>query len=262
MSAIEFTGERLPGGGDAEFAIDMQRHLAAYRYAATLAAGRSVLDAGCGEGYGTALLAGVAASVTGIDRPEVAAAAQARYASTGAAFEGVDLDRLADLGRRFDLVVSFQVIEHVVDPLGYLRALAACTADGGTLLVTTPNRLMTMSENPYHLREWIAAELLALAAPVLPGVQVLGMHGSPRVVAYERARGAQVQRILRLDPLGIRKLLPGVVIERIFPVLARLVRRRVAGGAGLPTVGPDDFHVGPENMNEALDLVLVARIGS
>jgi SAM-dependent methyltransferase len=259
MSQIEFTGERLPGGGEQEFAVDMQRHLAAYRYAATLAAGRSVLDAGCGEGYGTAMLARVASRALGIDRPAVAAAAAARHAGSGAAYEGVDLERLAGLGRRFELVVSFQVIEHVIDPVGYLRALAACTAPGGTLVVTTPNRLMSVSENPYHLREWTAPELRALAAPVLPGVEVLGVHGSERVRAYERARGEQVQRILRLDPLGLRRLVPAVVIERVFPVLAKLVRRRVATGGAMPTVGPDDFTVGGDDIEHALDLLLLVR---
>ena len=252
-----FTGERLPGGGDPEFGVDMQRHLAAYRWAADLARDRAVLDAGCGEGYGASLLAGSARRVLAVDRAEAIALATSRYRDPRLAFRALDLMQLPTLGERFDVVLSFQVIEHLPDPVGFLRALAACTAPGGTLVVTTPNRLMSVSENPYHLREWTAPELLELAAPVLPGVRVRGMNASERVLAYERERGAQVQRILRLDPLGLRRLVPEAVVRVVFARLARLVRRRVGAAGALPQAGPEDFTVRDDDLARALDLVLV-----
>jgi 2-polyprenyl-3-methyl-5-hydroxy-6-metoxy-1,4-benzoquinol methylase len=258
--ADEFTGERLPGGGDAEFGIDMERHLAAYRHAASLAAGRSVLDAGCGEGYGAALLAQVASRVVAADRAEATATASARYRRRNLAFHPTDLAHLDALDEQFELVVSFQVIEHVPDPVGFLAALRRRTAPGGTILVTTPNRLMSVSENPYHLREWTAPELAALAAPVLPGCRVVGVHGSERVLTYERERGAQVQRILRLDPWGLRHYLPGFIVREAFPRLARLVRRRVGKGGAMAAVGPEDFTVSGERMEQALDLLIVAGV--
>jgi len=251
-----FTGERLPGGGDATFQIDMERHLAAYRYAAARAAGKRVLDAGCGEGYGAALLAGVARRVLGVDREEAVATARGRYGTPTLEFRALDLMQLPALGERFDLVVSFQVIEHLPDPTGFLRGLAGCVAPGGTLIVTTPNRLMSVSENPYHLREWTAPELLALAREVIPAARVLGVHGSEAVMAYERARGEQVRRILRLDPLGLRRLIPMPVIHFAFSRLAKLVRRRVADG-GTATVGPADFQVRADDLDRAMDLVIL-----
>jgi len=251
---VSFTGERLPAA-DADFAVDRERHLAAYRFARAHAAGRAVLDAGSGEGYGAALLAEVAARVVGIDRAEAVRVAAARHRAPGLEFRAHELERLGALGERFDLVVSFQVIEHVRDPLGFLRALARC---GGALVVTTPNRLMSVSENPYHLREWTAAELLALAAPVVPGAHVLGVHGSARVLAWERARGEEVRRLLRWDPLGLRRLVPAAVVRRAFPRLARRVRRRVARGGRGASVGPGDFTIGPDHLDTALDLVLVS----
>ncbi|HZP40583.1 MAG TPA: class I SAM-dependent methyltransferase [Candidatus Binatia bacterium] len=255
MTAPGFTGERLPGAGG-EFAVDLARHLAAYRFARARAAGRRVLDAGCGEGYGAALLAEVATSVVGVDRPEAVAVARARHASPRLAFRTADLERFQAGGARFDLVVSFQVIEHLVDPERFLRALVTATAEGGELLVTTPNRLMSVSENPYHLREWTAPELLALAAPVVPGVRMLGVHGSPAVLAWEAARGAAVRRWLRWDPLRLRRLLPAAAVRWAFPRLARLVRRRVRG-AGAPTaIDVDDFTVREGDLDRALDLVL------
>jgi SAM-dependent methyltransferase len=255
VSAPGFTGERLPGeGGD--FAVDLARHLAAYRFACARAAGRRVLDAGCGEGYGAALLAEVATSVVAVDRGEAVAVAAARHASPRLAFRTADLERL-DLGdARFDLVVSFQVIEHLVDPVAFLRALVAATTPDGELIVTTPNRLMSVSENPYHLREWTAAELLALAAPVVPGVRMFGVHGSAAVLAYERARGDAVRRWLRWDPLGLRRLLPAALVQWAFPRLARLVRRRVTTTGAVAPIEEGDFAVRADDLDAALDLVL------
>src|SRR5207247_5635304 len=243
----DFTGERLLGEA-ADFRVDLERHLAAYRFARERAEGRSVLDAGCGEGYGAALLASVARRVLGVDRSEATAVAAARHQAPGLEFRAFDLERLAALGERFELVVSFQVIEHLPDPRGFLRALAACAAPGGEIIVTTPNRLMSVSENPYHLREWTAPERLALAAPVLPGSRVLGVHGSERVLAYERARGEAVRRWLRWDPLGLRRLLPGVVVREVFPRLARLVRRRLDADGLMAAIGAADFTIGGEDL--------------
>jgi len=248
---VSFTGERLPGESD-DFAVDRERHLAAYRFARTHAAGRRVLDAGCGEGYGAALLAEVAAGVVAVDRPEAVQVAAARHRMPGLAFRAFDLARLEALGERFDLAVSFQVIEHLPDPAGFLAALVACS---DAQVVTTPNRLMSVSENPYHLREWTAPELLALAAPIVPDARLLGVHGSAGVLAWERARGEQVRRLLAWDPLGLRRLLPATVVQRAFPRLARLVRRRLTGAAS--AIGPDDFTIGADRLDTALDLVLV-----
>src|SRR5262249_58715214 len=122
-------------------------------------------------------------------------------------------------------------------------------------------RLMSVSENPYPLREWTAPELLALARPVLPTARMLGVVGSERVLAYERARGEAVARILRLDPVGLRRLLPAAVVERVFPRLARLVRRRLAAGRGLPGGTAAGFRGREGAVGGGLDLVLVATRG-
>jgi len=257
---VTFTGERLPGIGY-DFAVDLERHLAPYRWAHARAVERTVLDAGCGEGYGAAMLAEVAARVVGIDRPEAVAVAAARYPQPRLEYRAQDLARLDDMVERFDLVLSFQVVEHLDDPVAFLAALARRARPRGELIVTTPNRLMSVSENPYHLREWTASELLALASPVLPGARVLGVHVSDRVLAYERARGEQVQRFLRWDPFRLRRLLPAALVRSVYPHLARMVRRRVRQDSSPEArIGAEDFSIGADDLDVALDLVLLAPV--
>src|SRR2546428_2077158 len=94
-----FTGERL-SEVDGEFGVDLERHLAAYRFVRPRAAGRTVLDAGCGEGYGAALLAEVAGRVVGIDRAEAVRVAAARHGGPRPGVRAGGLPRLGEGARR------------------------------------------------------------------------------------------------------------------------------------------------------------------
>ncbi len=223
-----FTGERLVAG-DPLFVADLSRHLAAYRFAQARVRCRAVLDAGCGDGYGTDLLAASAARAVGVDRDRAAiAAASRRYRRPNLRFVACELDRIASLGEQFDIVSNFQVIEHLRDPVPFLEQVRRILHRGGELILTTPNRLMSPVENPYHVHEYEAEELRALLGRFFPQVVMLGVFGDERVVAYERARAANAGCILRLDPIGFRRLVPRRVVEFLYPRLARWVRRRIA----------------------------------
>src|SRR5439155_16010445 len=163
--------------------------LAAYEFALTLARGCRVLDAGCGEGWGTARLATVAAAVVGADySADAIARCRRSWRRANLRFDQVDLACLDDSRDRFDLIVSFQVLEHLREPAAFVAGLKIHLAPGGRLLLTTPNRLTSFSENPYHVREYSPAELHALLAAIFPTVRILGMHGNAQVRAFERAR--------------------------------------------------------------------------
>jgi SAM-dependent methyltransferase len=258
-AASAHTGER-PGRG-LGFAYDEARHLAAYRLARDLARDLEVLDAGCGEGFGTVLLAETARRVIGIDYArEAVEAARASYAIPNLEFRQLDVGALPRLDLRFDLVTNFQVIEHLTDPAGFLRAVRSVLKPDGVLVLTTPNRLTTISENPYHVREYTADELAALLRPIFTRVELRSMMGNAKVRAFDAARARQVRRILRLDPLGLRRLLPDRLVRFAFGKLSVLVRRRVTEReATAGAIGPDDFHVAAESRPDALDLVALCR---
>ncbi len=258
-----YTGERL-AAEDARFAPDMARHLAAYHLVAPLVAGKRIMEAGCGEGYGAALLARHAAHVTGVDYDAAAIAlAKGRHRLPNLEYRVVNLLDLArERPGEFDAVTNFQVLEHLEDPAPFLSAAAACLKPGGTLILTTPNRLASVSENPYHVHEYVADELRALLERFFAHVEVRGIAGSERVYAFERARGAQAQRILRLDPLGLRKLLPQRLVRFAFARLALFVRSRVAAqDAALVQLTPDDFRITDAEPPQWLDLLALARRG-
>ena len=102
-------------------------------------AGRSAADVGCGAGLLAEPLARLGARVTGLDAaPENIAAARDH-----AAGQGLEIDYRVGgaeaLGGRYDLVTSLEVIEHVADPAAFVAGLAAAVAEGGLLILSTPD---------------------------------------------------------------------------------------------------------------------------
>ncbi len=259
----DFTGERP--GWDEDFDYDYARHVAAYRFASTLVAGKRVLDAGCGEGFGTCTLTDAAAEVVGVDYSADAVAECRRVwcneQRPNLRFEVVDLTRPEGFSERFDVVLCFQVIEHIQEPRPFLEALVARLAPGGTLVLTTPNRLGSYFENPFHVREYTTDEFRSEIDGLFAGVQMLGMFGNEKVLRFDERRARAVGRILRLDPLGLRHRLPRWLVEFAFAKLSRIVRRQARGPGAVSAdrIVPDDFYVSDTGVDRALDLVAVCR---
>ena len=121
-----------------------------------------------------------------------------------------------------------------------------------------PNRLTSDGVNPYHLREYTAEALRVVLARRFGAVEILGVGATEPVQRYFDERQRRVARILRLDPLGLRKLLPAFAIERLFASFAVLVRRRASRRDGLPDVTWRDYPIGPVDAR-CLDLLAICR---
>jgi SAM-dependent methyltransferase len=169
-ASLTFTGERfLP---EVRGAI-WYEHWHRYAAIAALAAGRRVLDAACGEGYGSYLLAQSAASVVGIDvSPEAVAHAGQRYKRPNLAFATGSVAALPLPDASVDLVVSFETIEHLHEQSAMLADFRRVLAPGGVLVISSPNRPVYNEgggvENHFHVRELDRDELAALLAPRFP----------------------------------------------------------------------------------------------
>ena len=179
-------------------------HRYSYEVAArTLGPDDRVLDIGFGEGYASAILPGAYVGVE-LD-PDLVAHARARYAGR---FETYDGRHLPD--GPFDLVVSFQVIEHVHDVDSWLTEIARVARRA---MFATPNRIHRVHEgerpwNRYHVREFSAEELQRLLERHFGDVAVYGVCASPEIEAVELARYARARRIAQLDRLALRYRLP------------------------------------------------------
>ena len=155
-------------------------HLARYRWAAGAVAGREVLDAGCGEGYGARLLVrlGGAARCTGVDVDEraVAGARDAYGEDEALDFQAGDITRLPFEDATFDVVTCFETIEHVAAQQEAVAELARVLRPDGTLLISSPNRGVYPPGNPFHERELEAAEFERLLRRSFAHVELLRQH--------------------------------------------------------------------------------------
>jgi SAM-dependent methyltransferase len=174
-----------------------RRHEAGYAALRDRCAGAVVLEAGCGEGYGAGMLSEVAAGVLALDLDATAAAHVARrYRRTRVA--RADLVALPVRDGGCDAVVSLQVIEHLWEQDRFLRECLRVLRPGGTLMLSTPNRL-TFSPgrdtplNPFHTRELSAAELAWLVRDAgFTDVEVHGLHHGPRLRELDVRHGGSL----------------------------------------------------------------------
>jgi len=243
-STIELadTGERILPPAEGEVSVVFAGHLVAYRFAADLADGRDVLDVGAGAGYGAATLGERARSVLGVDRDAGAVAyARSHFAGPGVEFREMDASDLSGLDRRFDLVVSFQVIEHLADPGAFLDDLRRLVRPGGAIVITTPNvRRARGGANPFHESEMSHAEFDALLASRFEDYDLLGVD-----FARPSALRSMVERLPFYQWLG-RRLRRGSALKK----------------AAVRAMALDQYRVIEDHVaRDATDLLAVCRPG-
>lgn len=196
----EFTGERvIPGKVDAGL---WHEHVARYAFAARLARRKRVLDAGCGAGYGAAELSRVAASVVGVDLAEEAIRHSAEhYPIENLRFVQASCAQLPFAPAAFDLVVAFEVIEHLDGWREFLEEARRVLAPGGQCVISTPNKdYYTASRgpsgaNPYHQHEFTFREFRDELGAVFPHVSLF---------LQNRAEGFVFQPVKAFTPAEAR----------------------------------------------------------
>lgn len=176
---LAFTGERFTPECVREIWYE---HMHRYALATRLCAGKRVLDAACGEGYGTAMLATVASEAVGVDvNHEAVTHARQRYAGQpGLGFQQADVTRLPFDDAHFDVVVSFETLEHLENQAGMLTEFERVLAPGGFLFISSPDKAVYSeeqgSENPFHVRELYRHELEQLLGAHFPHYTLLGQR--------------------------------------------------------------------------------------
>lgn len=204
---MEFTGERvIPGEVDPDL---WREHVSRYLLARSWVSGARVLDAGCGTGYGAALLAETAAHVTGLDlAPDALDYARAHYPASNLVFQQGECSKLPFADGEFDWVVAFEVIEHLPDADGFLREVRRVLRPQGRLAVSTPNRRFYSEEhdyhNPFHVREFDGVEFEAALKTHFAHRLILEQNHVPAIVIEGRVPKGSSPMATRIAQPGAR----------------------------------------------------------
>jgi len=189
-------------------------HRARYEFALPFVPNRSVLDIGCGEGYGAALLSVQAAEVVGIDySPAAIGHARSTYRRRNLRFVVADATRLDPAIGRFDVVTCFEVIEHLGNPEGLLDTIARTLNPGGLLVLSTPNGLVD------RLFDVVRGEHYEYHINVLTPMDLrrfVKTHFQHAVLYGQCHRGNALHLVLKsLDPLNLRhRLIRSLRLQR------------------------------------------------
>jgi SAM-dependent methyltransferase len=175
---VEFTGERvIPGQVNDDL---WSEHVARYAFASRFAEGKRVLDAGCGAGYGSAELAQSALQVTGLDiAPDAVEYARATYPLPNLLFLVSSCIATPFRPNSFELVVAFEVIEHLQDYRAFLNECARVVTPQGLFIVSSPNKSYYAESraktgpNPFHEHEFEADEFVSELSRVFSNVRLL-----------------------------------------------------------------------------------------
>ena len=210
---LELTGERTLPDLPAEN-YWYRRHLAVYAWIAARVRGLRVADLACGEGYGAAVLAGTAADVIGVDaNPEAHEHARLRYPLPNLRFERGLVEEFSELR---DVIVFLQTIEHIHEPERLLKGIAAAAP---LAYISTPNRLTLApegaekSDNPWHLREYTAAEYRALLEPWFSDVRLFGLFHARKLRLHQLALDLgwdRVHKTLRISKPFYDRFTPAI----------------------------------------------------
>ncbi|MEK4850780.1 class I SAM-dependent methyltransferase [Paenibacillus sp. FSL H7-0756] len=205
---VIFTGERVvindavkKNHGDV-----LEEHLNRYRLAQKFVNDKRVLDAACGAGYGSKMLQVAGAShVLGVDIDEASLAnARKTYGHDQIDYAYGNVNKLELEDKSFEVVVSFETIEHIDDGSIWIKESARLLKDDGIFIVSTPNRgianpagyFVDPPRNHYHKYEYTTVELVG---ELLKEYDVLELYGQTFVSDYS-AFQTQVVRNARAMP--------------------------------------------------------------
>jgi SAM-dependent methyltransferase len=246
------TGERVVTS-EGGFNPAWQRHVAAYALCERYLGSGRIADIGCGIGHSYRLLA--PRETVGVDVEAAVLEGQSR--ETVAA----DMRRLPFADAEFDGAIAVHSIEHVPDPERGLAELARVLKPGASAVLVTPNRLTFGRADeiidPYHYIEYDPSELARLCRPFFSVIELAGIFGSERYRAFVAREHARLDRLLRMDPLRLRRLLPRRLRQRLYDW--RLTRERADPDAEAAAISVEDFILCARDLEKAHDLVAVCR---
>lgn len=235
-----------------------QRLIYAYMEAAGIIGGQ-VLELGCGSGRGLELVLAAATKYLALDKnSDLISQHQVQYPEHQ--FQVQHMPPLEGLAENtFDFVISFQVIEHIEDDDLFVKEIYRVLKPGGQAIITTPNIKLSLTRNPWHVREYTAQELETLMKKYFSVLERKGVMGNDKVMAYYEQNKKSVEKITRFDIFNLQYRLPRWALQIPYEILNRMNRNKLhQQNTGLVAeIDYKDYFI-TEEADKALDFFYIA----
>ncbi len=233
------------------------RLLSAYVFAEKYISG-DVLELGCGEGRGIDIILNRSKSFTAIDKiSEVTERLSRKYPNEK--FISSSFPPLKNIkNESFDTLISFQVIEHIKNDKLFIKEIYRILKPGGKALISTPNISMTLTRNPWHVREYTSQQLFDLASRNFKKIIMKGICGNDKIKKYYDDNKKSVMKFKRLDIFNLEKYLPNFLYKIPYEFLNRMNRNKLQANDNslVSSITTNDYSLENDNPKN-LDLFLI-----
>jgi len=233
------------------------RLLSAYVFAEKYISG-DVLELGCGEGRGIDIVLKRSKSFTAIDKiSEVTERLSRKYPNEK--FISSSFPPLKNIeNESFDTLISFQVIEHIKNDKLFIKEIHRILKPGGKALISTPNISMTLTRNPWHVREYTSQQLIDLASRNFKKIIMKGINGNDKIKKYYDDNKKSVMKFKRLDIFNLEKYLPNFLYKIPYEFLNRMNRNKLQANDNslVSSITTNDYSLENDNPKN-LDLFLI-----
>ena len=217
-----------------------------------------VLELGCGEGRGIDIILKKSKSFTAIDKISVVTERLSKKYKNEK-FISSSFPPLINIeDNSFDTIVTFQVIEHINNDNLFVEEIYRILRPGGKALITTPNIEMTLTRNPWHIREYTSRQLQDLAAKFFTKITMKGITGNDKIKKYYEENKKSVSKFKRLDILNLEKNLPNFLYKIPYEILNRMNRNKLQANdkSLVSSISTNDYSLQNDNPKN-LDLFLI-----
>ena len=242
--------------------VTYQRCQFAYEYVLPYIKGKKVLDLGCGLAYGTALMAGHAAEITGVDYDaSTVDSNKSRYNNIfNLKFIQGAVPPLPFADNSFEVITLFQFIEHVRERKKLLEECKRVLMKDGMIVITTPNALKSFARNPFHVHEYTFDEMKIELEYIFPSYKLKALKGNEKVNAYYFQNEKMVRKILRWDILKLHKIIPSSLLMKPYNFITTLMRTSLRKEvSSTASISVSDFLLEENNLNDGWDIYAIAK---
>ena len=219
-----------------------------------------VLELGCGEGRGIDLINQKAKTFTAVDKIDsVITKLKAKYPMNKYIKSSFPPLSIFD-DNSFDTIISFQVIEHIKNDKLFVKEIYRLLKKGGNALITTPNILMTLTRNPWHIREYTSKSLESIISDSFSDFKIKGIAGNEKVKTYYNANKNSVQKFKNVDIFNLEKNLPSFLYKIPYEILNRINRNKLENknDSLVSSISEKDYYLN-KDQKDNLDLFCILK---